>query len=93
MKIQKRLSRYGTAGILLADMSSVYALVKVWSGWNVASPEDVRAFRWATALLFLISIVIVPIVFFYCNRIDVILETKVSPPNKVRTSRRKRKSK
>jgi short subunit fatty acids transporter len=63
-QIQK-LAKYGSAGVLIADMLAVVALVKIWSGWGDGkiSPQDENIFRWGTIILFIISIIIVPFVY------------------------------
>lgn len=82
MKRQSQLSRYGTAGILLADMAAVCTLVKTWSVWGNNKPEDDAIFRWATMILFVVSVVIVPIIFTYCRRIDADFEADKTLPGK-----------
>jgi len=89
MSIQKRISSCGTAGIFLADMGSVCALVRTWSGWGDTSPNDKMIFRWATVILFIVSVIIVPFVFVYCKKIDEALERSKGPITKARQKRGK----
>jgi hypothetical protein len=89
MKIQKRLSVYGTATILIADMTSVCALVRTWKTWENVSINDNTIFRWATALLFVVSVVIVPIVYIYCSKIDASLSSNEDLKDKPKPSQRR----